>query len=63
MFTVQARYGFSSIKLMAVTAAGPRFGPPGVETNLLYLVCLAALVIGGSGPVAIDALIKRRRKA
>jgi putative oxidoreductase len=63
IFTVHARYGFSSIKLMAVTAAGPRFGPPGVETNLLYLACLAALVIGGSGPVAIDALIKRSRKA
>lgn len=63
MFTVQARHGFSSIKLMAVTPAGPRFGPPGVETNLLYLARLAVLAIGGSGPLAIDALIKRRRKA
>jgi putative oxidoreductase len=63
IFSVQARYGFSSIKLIAVTAAGPRFGPPGVETNLLYLACLAALVMGGSGPLAIDALIKRRRKS
>jgi putative oxidoreductase len=62
MFTLHARYGFSSIKLMAVTAAGPRFGPPGVETNLLYLACLAVLAIGGSGPLAIDALIRRGEK-
>lgn len=26
-FTVHLRYGFSSIKLMAVTAAGAQFGP------------------------------------
>ena len=63
LFTVHARYGFTSIKLIGVTAAGPRFGPPGIETNLLYLVCLAALVMGGSGPVAIDAFIKRGNKA
>src|ERR1700740_2852309 len=57
MFTVHLRYGFSSIKLLAVTAAGAQFGPPGYETDLLYLACLAALVIGGSGPLAIDGLI------
>jgi putative oxidoreductase len=33
-FSVHLRYGFSSIKLMAVTAAGAQFGPPGYETNL-----------------------------
>ena len=30
--TVHLPYGFSSIKLRAVTAAGPQFGPPGYET-------------------------------
>ena len=63
IFTVHLPYGFSSIKLMAVTATGAQFGPPGYETNLLYLACLAALVLGGSGPLAIDGLIRRRRKA
>jgi putative oxidoreductase len=48
MFTVHLPYGFSSIKLVAVTSAGPQFGPPGYEVNLLYLACLAALVLGGS---------------
>jgi len=44
-----------------VTADGPRFGPPGYETNLLYLACLATLVIGGSGPYALDAFLRRDR--
>jgi len=61
MFTVHLPYGFSSIKLMAVTAAGAQFGPPGYETNLLYLACLAALVLGGPGPLSIDELIRKRR--
>jgi putative oxidoreductase len=62
IFTVHLPYGFSSIKLIAVTSAGAQFGPVGYECNLLYLACLAALVLGGSGPLAIDALIKKRRK-
>ena len=62
MVTVHLRYGFSSIKLLAVTAAGAQFGPPGFETDLLYLACLAALVLGGSGPLAIDGLLAKRRK-
>lgn len=62
MFTVHLPYGFSSIKLIAVTSAGAKFGPPGYETNLLYLACLAALVLGGAGPLAIDGVIKKRRK-
>ena len=63
MFTVHLPYGFSSIKLQAVTAAGAQFGPPGYETDLLYLACLAALVLGGSGPLAIDRLLAKRREA
>jgi putative oxidoreductase len=60
IFTVHLRYGFSSIKLIAVTAAGAQFGPPGYECDLLYLACLAALLLGGSGPFAIDGLIRKR---
>jgi putative oxidoreductase len=64
-FTVHMQYGFSSIKLMAITASGAQFGPPGYETDLLYLAGLAALVMGGSGPLAIDGLLGRlsRRRA
>src|SRR4029077_6498196 len=60
--TVHLPYGFSSIKLRAVTAAGAQFGPPGYETDLLYIACLAALVLGGSGPLAIDVLLATTRK-
>jgi len=62
MFTVHLPYGFSSIKLEAVTAAGAQFGPPGYEVDLLYLACLTALVLGGPGPLAIGGLITKRRK-
>jgi len=61
--TVHLPYGFSSIKLLSVTATGAQFGPPGYELDLLYLACLAALVLGGSGPLAIDGLVRRRRLA
>lgn len=58
IFTVHLPYGFSSVKLLAVTPTGARFGPVGYETNLLYLAGLASLVLGGSGPLAIDGLLK-----
>jgi putative oxidoreductase len=60
MFTVHLPYGFASIKLQAITAAGAQFGPPGYETDLIYLACLAALVLGGSGPFSIDRLLADR---
>lgn len=61
MLTVHLPYGFSSIKLVSVTAAGAQFGPPGYELDLLYIACLAALVLGGPGPLAIDGFIRSRR--
>ena len=60
IFSVHAQFGFSSIKLLAVTADGPKFGPPGTETDLLYLAGLAALLLGGAGPFALDNLVRRR---
>ena len=61
IFTVHLPNGFSSIKLQSVTAAGARFGQPGYETDLLYIAALAALVLGGSGPFALDRLLRRGR--
>jgi putative oxidoreductase len=57
--TVHLPYGFSSIKLREVTAAGPQFGPPGYETVLLYLAALSTLVLGGSAPFALDKWLAR----
>ena len=62
MLTVHLPYGFNTIKLKGVTAAGPQFGPPGYELNLLYLACLAALVLSGSGPLAVDRYIEKRKR-
>ena len=61
--TVHLPYGFSSIKLQAVTPAGPQFGPPGYEINLLYIAALATLVLGGSGPFALDAWLPSLRRS
>jgi putative oxidoreductase len=62
MFTIHLPYGFSSIKLKAVTAAGAQFGPPGYETDLLYLACLLALVLCGPGPFSVDRAIQKRKR-
>jgi len=62
MFTVHLPYGFSSIKIMSVTNSRAQFGPPGYECDLLYLACLATLVLGGSGPMAIDGYFGRNRR-
>jgi putative oxidoreductase len=60
MLTVHLPYGFSSIKLLSVMSGRAQFGPPGYELDLLYLVCLAALVLGGSGPMAIDHYLRTK---
>ena len=57
--TVHLPNGFSSIKLEAVTAAGAHFGQPGYETDLLYMACLIALILGGPGPFALDGWLGR----
>ena len=61
MLTVHLPYGFSSIKLLSVTSGRAQFGPPGYELDLLYIACLVALVFGGSGPLAIDRYIGKKR--
>jgi putative oxidoreductase len=60
IFTVHLPYGFSSIKLIGVTAGRAQFGPPGYEVDLLYLACLAALVLAGSGPLAVDNYLRKK---
>jgi putative oxidoreductase len=62
MFTVNIRYGFSAVKTIGLTPAGPQFGPPGYEVNLLYVACLMALILGSAGPISIDSLRERRQQ-
>ena len=60
IITVHLPNGFSSIKLQSVDAMGAHFGQPGYETDLLYVVCILALMLCGAGPLSVDALIARR---
>jgi putative oxidoreductase len=60
IFTVHLPNGFSSIKLQSFGPDGAHFGQPGYECDLLYLAGLAALVLGGAGPLSLDRLIARR---
>ncbi len=60
IFTIHLPYGFSAIKLMGMTGSVPQFGTPGFEVNLLYLVGLLTLVLGGTSPLSIDHLLARR---
>jgi putative oxidoreductase len=60
MFTVHLRYGFSTIKLMSASAAGAKFGPPGYEISLLYIVGVLTLVLAGPSPLSLDAYRRNR---
>jgi putative oxidoreductase len=62
MFSVHFQYGFSSIRLKAVTASGAEFGPIGYEINLLYLVGLLTLALLGPGRLSVDHWLRMRRK-
>ncbi len=55
LFSVHLQYGFSSIRLKAVTASGAEFGPVGYEVNLLYIAGLLALAVGGPGRLSLTS--------
>jgi len=56
--TVHLPYGFSSVKLLNVSAAGAQFGPVGYELNLLYLTALLVIALQGPGPLSIDHMLR-----
>lgn len=62
LFGVHWPYGFSSVRLKAITAAGAQFGPVGYELNLLYLVGLLVLAVSSPPPLSVDAWLAKRRK-
>jgi len=59
MFTVQFRFGFSSVNTVGLTPDGPVFGPPGYEINLLYIGALVALAVAGPGAWSVDRWRRR----
>jgi putative oxidoreductase len=63
MFKIHLRYGFSSINTVGLTNAGPQFGPPGYEVNLLYIAGLVSLIVGGAGALSFDHSRNRSSQA
>lgn len=59
IFTVHIQNGFSSVRTVGLTEAGPQFGPPGYEINLLYLAGLLALILAGPGALSVDGAMTR----
>jgi putative oxidoreductase len=62
MVTVHLPYGFSSVKLLSVSASGAQFGPVGYELDLLYLAALIVLALQGPGPLSIDNVRQRKSR-
>jgi putative oxidoreductase len=60
MFSVHLQYGFSSIRLKAVTVAGAEFGPVGYEMNLLYIGGLLALALTKPVTLSVDNWLRSR---
>jgi putative oxidoreductase len=60
MFTVHIHIGFSAVNTVGLTAAGPQFGPPGYEINLVYIGALIALALSSPTPYSVDAFRKAR---
>jgi putative oxidoreductase len=62
MFGVHLRYGFSAVKLKAITATGAEFGPTGYELNLLYISAFVTLALSTSSALSLDRWFAGRRK-
>jgi putative oxidoreductase len=62
LFSVHLQYGYSSIRLKAVTASGAEFGPIGYELNLLYIAGLLTLALNGPTRLSVDRWFRSRQK-
>ncbi len=54
LFKVHLSNGFSFMNMTGMTAAGPQFGMPGYEINLLYIAGLLALFLRGPSHMSVD---------
>ncbi len=61
LFTVHLPNGFSFIHITGMTEAGPQFGMPGYEVNLLYLAGLLALFLRGPTHMSVDQMLAERK--
>ena len=61
LFGVHLRYGFSGIKLKALTPTGAEFGPVGYELNLLYIAALLTLSLSTPSAISVARWLQARR--
>lgn len=61
LFTVHLPNGFSFIHVTGMTDAGPQFGMPGYEVNLLYIAGLLALFLRGPTHLSVDQRLAERK--
>jgi len=59
LFKIHLQYGFSSVRLKAITETGAEFGPIGYEINLLYIAGLITLALSETPRLSIDSWLKR----
>src|SRR5947208_579524 len=61
MFTVHLQFGFSTVKLLAVSVDGPKFGAPGYEMNLLYIAGLISMAFSDPSPLSFETWLRGRK--
>lgn len=54
MFSVNLPNGFDLMNVTVLIEAGPKFGVPGLEINLLYIAGLLSMLITGAGNYSVD---------
>ncbi|MCH9030948.1 MAG: DoxX family protein [candidate division Zixibacteria bacterium] len=60
LFNVHISQGFSFMHIISMTEAGPQFGVPGYEVNLIYIAGLFTLILVGAGKYSLDNIITLR---
>lgn len=62
MFKVHFQYGFSSVRLKAITTSGAEFGPIGYELNIVYIAALLALAFIGPARWSVDYWLRQKSR-
>ena len=61
LFTVHLPNGFNFMHITGMTEAGPQFGMPGYEVNLLYIAGLLALFLRGPTHLSVDQKLAEKK--
>ncbi len=62
MFWVNLPSGFNLMHVTVLIEAGPKFGIPGLEINLLYIAGLLSILFTGAGNLSVDKFREEKAK-